>query len=564
MATDASIPLRAAQFQIQTPGESLQLQQVMQNMRMQEAQFAEQQRQNQLRQQMMQSKEARAQQQLAMDQAEERKKYSKDQLETAWKAYELTPGSEEIRVAASRKAWLESLDEMEKNGTASAIGLTPDQLMRARTNIPNPVDIRMRIESLKDIREDKQLKAVAEASGPVPLNQVGQPQAQPTGQPQGPEQIPQTTDPTSGAVVRPYVEKPIESREIQPNEIDEEQPGPGERNYAVKDGRVEDVLVEADKPQESDETPDSLRIKAEQEDARAERLLRLASKPGNTAAKAASEKAKAYRSASVALEARQQADEKQALSAKREKRISAAAEGNALRPEDANFIADQILNGNAQAGQGFARNQQGKAMIARAITDRAAFRGLTPTDVNAKTSEWRAIMSAQQAVGHQQGRLAIPARELEEFIPLAQKASDAVPRANFVPINKLMRLGREQWSPEQSAFEAANRSVINAFAQVASRGVPTVHNTEEAEHMLNTAQTAAQYKSVLKQLRAETDAALRATVKARGDISESVKNNPEQAHKGIQQGGEPALKPLTYEDPDKEKRYQEWKRNNAQ
>jgi hypothetical protein len=142
-----------------------------------------------------------------------------------------------------------------------------------------------------------------------------------------------------------------------------------------------------------------------------------------------------------------------------------------------------------------------------------------------RANEYKGQGAGERTLGTRGANLSIAAAELDKFVPIAQQASDKVPRASFVPLNKLTRTARNQWSPEQAAFEAANRSVLNAFSQVASRGVPTVHNTEEAEKMLYTAQTPEQYKAVLAQLQREAKGALAAIPEAREAMKSSREGN---------------------------------------
>jgi hypothetical protein len=196
-----------------------------------------------------------------------------------------------------------------------------------------------------------------------------------------------------------------------------------------------------------------------------------------------------------------------------------------ISDETASRIAKSFVAGDHQAAQGFARNQAAQAKIADAVTREMRAQNNTPEEINAGKARFQSYMSAHRTLGTREANLAIAVEELKKFIPLAQKASDAVPRTDFVPLNILMKKGREQWSPEQAAFAAQNRAVINAFAQVSSRGAPTVHSTEEAEILLNTAKTPEMYKATLKALMQEAEAASKAPITVRDEMGE------EMAHK---------------------------------
>jgi len=193
-----------------------------------------------------------------------------------------------------------------------------------------------------------------------------------------------------------------------------------------------------------------------------------------------------------------------------------------ISDETASRIAKSFVAGDHQAAQGFARNQAAQAKIADAVTREMRAQNKTPEEINAGKARFQSYMSAHRTLGTREANLAIAVEELKKFIPLAQKASDAVPRTDFVPLNILMKKGRDQWSPEQAAFAAQNRAVINAFAQVSSRGAPTVHSTEEAEILLNTAKTPEMYKATLKALMQEAEAASKAPITVRDEMGEEM------------------------------------------
>ena len=193
-----------------------------------------------------------------------------------------------------------------------------------------------------------------------------------------------------------------------------------------------------------------------------------------------------------------------------------------ISDETASRIAKSFVAGDHQAAQGFARNQAAQAKIADAVTREMRAQNKTPEEINAGKARFQSYMSAHRTLGTREANLAIAVEELKKFIPLAQTASDAVPRTDFVPINILLKKGREQWSPEQAAFAAQNRAVINAFAQVSSRGAPTVHSTEEAEILLNTAKTPEMYKATLKALMQEAEAASKAPITVRDEMGEEM------------------------------------------
>ncbi len=250
--------------------------------------------------------------------------------------------------------------------------------------------------------------------------------------------------------------------------------------------------------------------------------------------------------------------------------------GNPVDEETAKWIAQQVWAGDRQAAVGWARSPEAHARIARAIREEGQKRGADAKQLAVAMMNYEGARAGSRTLGTRSANIGVAINELDRFATIGLAASEKVPRTNFVPINKLMRIGREQWSPEQAAFEAANRSIINAFAQVAARsGNATVHNTQEAEHMLNTAQTAEQYKAVIKQLQAEAQGAREAVGDTRDELGESVtgrKAPPPSAGAGTGKPRAPTREtpdskigaPGPYSDPEKEKRYQEWKKKHGQ
>lgn len=167
----------------------------------------------------------------------------------------------------------------------------------------------------------------------------------------------------------------------------------------------------------------------------------------------------------------------------------------------------------------------------------------------------RQLKAEAQKIGTQSAAVAIAGKEVERFIPLAEKAIDSVPRSGWKPINELIRAGANTWSPEQGQLVIANRAVQTAYAQLISRGAPTVHSSEEAEKMLNDADSPAVYKAKLKQIQAEVK-------QAEGGLKDAHKDLMDRVNQmGVD---EPAAAPgAPYSDPDKERRYQEWKAKNG-
>jgi hypothetical protein len=475
--------------------------------------------------------------------------------------YYSTPGSPEARKAAMAARLNEDVDAFVSDGRAAKYGMTPEQIGALKQQ-SNPDDILVKL--LKHGKADPraeyfQGKAGAEAvgapdAGPGPTPDTSAPEAGPEVKPLAPGEQPMALDanaapemdkPTFLAQVKQWDDyeqsvkdrfingqMPVAQYEAELATIDAEREN--QKKIAAKWDDLEKnqpTGVNAKHVDVVGQTPEDLIKKAQDMETKAAKL-RATGMPVNVkAAKAWDQQAKVYRDTAAKMQGIDQKDrsldQKDRALDQADKRIQAALDRakatQAALPEEAvQFVADQIIRGNAQAGAGLARNQVAKAQIITAYTKLAKERGMSPGDVNAAMNEFQGLAQASRTMGARGANIDVQAEELAQFIGPAEKASAAVPRTEFVPINQLIQMGEAQWSPQQAAFVAANRSVINAFAGLASRGVPTVHGTQEAEKMLNTAFTHEQYQAVLRMLWQEAQGAIQATKNARKHIRDAV------------------------------------------
>jgi hypothetical protein len=485
--------------------------------------------------------------------------------------YYSAPGAPEARQQAMTAAISGELDAMEKDGRAAQLGITPAMIAAAKQHT-NPDDILVKV--LKHTKNDARGEYLL---GRKRGEQISEPPA--AGAPvAGPEAGP-VQDAESAAVWRSpdeeqppnialegWFNKPWEDKNLpipMQTSVDSTDEGLRIRDWAEQErskliGQMgtmssEEFEAEAKKIDDAEEAElkasvgvvgkkpnaaapvaqqsqvvkvaqEDLLAKAEHADAMARKLRAMGDKTSIKAGDEWAKQADGYRKREAELKRLAQGDRRLDQADTRiQAMIDRAKATQAPLPEEAvQFVADQIIRGNAQAGAGLARNQTAKAQIISAYTKLAKERGMSPGDVNAAINEFQGLQQASRTLGARSANIDVAAEELAQFIGPAERASAAVPRTDFVPVNRLIQLGEAQWSPQQAAFVAANRSVINAFAALASRGVPTVHGTEEAEKMLSTAQTHAQYQAVLRMLWQEAQAAIAATKNVRKHVREAV------------------------------------------
>lgn len=174
--------------------------------------------------------------------------------------------------------------------------------------------------------------------------------------------------------------------------------------------------------------------------------------------------------------------------------------------QNVDYWASYVQQGNSLPAR-FAQSGAGKIMMPDILNVVPTLGGGNPADMTANRLTLRQLNAEAQKLGTQSASVAIANKELQRFIPLAEKALEAVPRTDWKPLNQLIQAGENTWSAEQGAFVVANRSVLNAFAQLIQRGAPTVHSLTEAENLLNTADSPAVYKAKMKQLKLEGEQA---------------------------------------------------------
>lgn len=211
--------------------------------------------------------------------------------------------------------------------------------------------------------------------------------------------------------------------------------------------------------------------------------------------------------------------------------VAKAKQTGGLLPEDtADFLAERVLAGDTKALIGLGRGAQGAENISKIQTlaaRKAAERNLNPSDILAKTAEQSGLTASQRTFGTQIAKMAVNSTEAQGAIELGREASAAVPRTNWVPINKLIQAGQVITSdPKLIQFAAANLAIVNTYARAISpTGTPTVHDKEHAEKLLSTATGPEGYNALLNQLNKEIEIAHAAPLKAKKEL-EAIRTAP--------------------------------------
>lgn len=234
-------------------------------------------------------------------------------------------------------------------------------------------------------------------------------------------------------------------------------------------------------------------------------------------------------------EAAQQASEDRRLSI--QQRAEAARESAALRgesialrkqviaqgagddakfsPDDLKFLAEQARAGDTSVYQNLGRGAQGaKNIIAlrREVMRQSVEAGETGADVAAANAGFQGEKAAARTGATRAANIGMAVSEAKNTFPLVRQASAALPRTEFVPVNRALQAAQTNTGdPRVVALGTAINTSINAYARAISpTGVPTVADKEHARELLSTASTPDQLDAVLNVMEKEMAAAQKA------------------------------------------------------
>lgn len=215
-------------------------------------------------------------------------------------------------------------------------------------------------------------------------------------------------------------------------------------------------------------------------------------------------------------------------------RVDAAAVGNSgagmMTPETLKFTAQQIIAGDRQAGQGYARSAPMKAALQNAVMEEAKAQGITGKDLAGIMAEYAGVTAGQRSLGTRQAQIEMAATVTSQFAPLAITASEAFDRTPFKSLNDIEKavLSRTA-SPELRKFNFANTSLINAYARAVNpNGVGTVSDKDHAREILDTGFSKGDYKAAVDQLQMEINAELEAPGRVKADMRKRFTGNAVQ------------------------------------
>lgn len=197
----------------------------------------------------------------------------------------------------------------------------------------------------------------------------------------------------------------------------------------------------------------------------------------------------------------------------------------------------QYLAGDKSVMQNLGRGAQGAANIVKLRTEiykQSGEAGLNSKDIVNTFNEQAGNLAGQRSIGTRAANISLAANEANNMIPIALRASEAVPRTQYMPLNQAIQaVQKGNSSPELARFVAATNSLVNAYVRAVSpSGVPTDSMREHAYSMLNSAQSHQAYTAVTSIMQDEMKAALQAPEQVRKELRGAEKPRESQGPNG--------------------------------
>lgn len=199
--------------------------------------------------------------------------------------------------------------------------------------------------------------------------------------------------------------------------------------------------------------------------------------------------------------------------------------GDAASIDDktAKLLAERVLMGDTKALTGLGRGAQGAANILKIhklASDIAEEKGLDAKGILSNVAQQAGLVSSARALGTKETHFGVAEKAMEESLPLAQAASDAVPRSDWIHLNKLVQMGQTEHSnPLLKRFLIATDTAAKDYARTINpTGALRESDIEYARKILSTADGPESYTAALDQLRMEAGVMHRAISRQKGEL----------------------------------------------
>ena len=214
-----------------------------------------------------------------------------------------------------------------------------------------------------------------------------------------------------------------------------------------------------------------------------------------------------------------------------------------LSKDDVDFLAQQAMTGDTSVYQNLGRGAQGAqniVAIRRRVAELNQEQGRTGADQAAANVTYGGEKAAARTGATRAANIGMAVAEAQQTFPLVRQTSAALPRSEFVPVNKALQAAETNTGdPKVVAFGTALNTAINAYARAISpTGVPTVADKEHARAILSTASSPEQVEAALGIMEKEMSAARQAPAEVQAQQKARISGRGEGAPKvGTVEGG---------------------------
>lgn len=194
----------------------------------------------------------------------------------------------------------------------------------------------------------------------------------------------------------------------------------------------------------------------------------------------------------------------------------------------AGLLAQRVLAGDTKALIGLGHGAQGAAnilKIQRMAAEYAESKGMDADAILRNIARQAELVSGARTLGTKSTHFGVAEKAMEESLPLAQAASEALPRSDWMTVNKLVQMGqREHSNPVFKRFLIATDTAAKDYARTINpQGALRESDIEYARKILSTADGPEAYAAALDQLRMEAQVMHRAIQRQR---AEAYKDKP--------------------------------------
>jgi hypothetical protein len=204
--------------------------------------------------------------------------------------------------------------------------------------------------------------------------------------------------------------------------------------------------------------------------------------------------------------------------------------------DTAKLLAERTLMGDTKALTGLGRGAQGAANILKVhdlATRIAAEKGINAKGILDNVAQQAGLVSASRALGTKETHFGVAEKAMEESLPIARAASDALDRTDFKTLTKLIQMGQtEHNNPILKKFLIATDTAAKDYARTINpTGTLRESDILYARKILSTADSKEAYNAALEQLQVEAGVMHRAIQRQKDELHGKKESAPSSGNK---------------------------------